>query len=157
MLKKIILLFLFTAFVPFLTGCFGKEIIAGNQDAGVVALKQDEMSENRIPGNPDIIVAAPESGGIVKSPIVVQGKAKGTWYFEAGFPVFMFDENGNQIAAATASAQGEWMTENFVPFSVELRFNADKKMNGTLVLKKDNPSGLPQNEDELRIPVAISN
>ena len=45
------------------------------------------------------------------------------------------------------------MTENFVPFRTELEFRTPTTERGTLVLEKDNPSGLPENSDELRIPV----
>ncbi len=52
-----------------------------------------------------------------------------------------------------AQALGEWMTEDFVPFSASLRFAVPSTPKGKLVLEKDNPSGLPENADELIIPV----
>lgn len=48
------------------------------------------------------------------------------------------------------------MTEDFVPFMVSLAFDAPSTATGTLVLKRDNPSGLPQNDDEVRVPVRFS-
>ncbi len=47
------------------------------------------------------------------------------------------------------------MTADFVPFKVKLIFSPPTTAAGTLVLKKDNPSGLPEHDDELRIPVAF--
>ncbi len=105
-------------------------------------------------GNADIItVSQPLSGSIIKSPLTVRGEARGNWYFEASFPVKLFDENGTQIAAVPAQAQGEWMTENFVPFIATLNFPVPTSTWGVLVLRKDNPSGLPEHDDALRIPV----
>ena len=48
------------------------------------------------------------------------------------------------------------MTENFVPFEGTLTFTAPTSGKGTLVLEKDNPSGLPEHADELRMPVKFN-
>jgi len=102
-----------------------------------------------------IQVTAPRPNQVVSSPLVVAGRARGRWYFEASFPVHLFDANGKELAVVPAQAQGEWMTTDFVPFKVELVFSEPATAAGMLVLKKDNPSGLPEHEDELRIPVAF--
>jgi hypothetical protein len=91
----------------------------------------------------------------ITSPVSVTGEARGYWFFEASFPVKLLDKNGNVIAQTPAQAQGEWMTEDFVPFSAQISFTVSETQNGTLVLEKDNPSGLPENADELRIPVVL--
>ena len=92
-------------------------------------------------------------GDIAKSPLKIEGEARGYWFFEASFPVKLFDANGKEVAVAIAQAQSEWMTENFVPFRAELKFPNPSTDTGFLVLEKDNPSGLPENADELRILV----
>lgn len=96
------------------------------------------------------------SNQIVSSPLVVKGEARGQWYFEASFPVELVDGNGKRLAMAPAQAQGEWMTTEYVPFSVTLTFTLPTTATGTLILHKDNPSGLPQNDDAYRIPVRFS-
>lgn len=103
-----------------------------------------------------IRVTGPKDGELVKSPLVVAGEARGNWYFEASFPVQLLDANGTELAILPAQAQGEWMTTEFVPFSVTLSFPQPTTPTGTLVLKKDNPSGLPEYDDELRIPVRFT-
>jgi hypothetical protein len=100
----------------------------------------------------DVRVTNPQPNTVVSSPLTVTGEARGTWYFEASFPVQLLDENDSLIAMIPAQAEGEWMTTDFVPFSVTLDFTTDAKT-GTLVLQKDNPSGLPENVAEVRIPV----
>jgi spore germination protein GerM len=50
----------------------------------------------------------------------------------------------------------EWMTEEYVPFEATLSFNPPQTETGTLILSKDNPSGLPEHDDELRIPVRFA-
>ncbi len=93
---------------------------------------------------------------IITSPLTITGTARGTWYFEASFPVELIDGNGKQLAIKAAQAQGEWMTEDFVPFSVTLSFLQPTTATGTLILHKDNPSGDAIRDDSLRIPVRFS-
>jgi hypothetical protein len=103
-----------------------------------------------------IKVDSPQPNQEIQSPFVVKGQAKGNWFFEATFPVKLLDENGNIIKQTFAQAQGDWMTTNFVPFESVLIFSVDKNQKGTLILEKDNPSGLPENAKEISIPVNLS-
>jgi len=97
----------------------------------------------------------PRPNQTIESPLSIEGKARGFWFFEASFPAKLYDEKGNLLGVAIAQAQDEWMTEDFVPFKANLEFSFSITQKGVLVLKKDNPSGLPENADELRIPVAF--
>lgn len=99
-----------------------------------------------------IKLTSPKAGDTISSPLEITGEARGKWYFEASFPVELRDKDGNVLVSAAAQAQGDWMTDNFVPFKATLTFSTTAS-DGTLVLKKDNPSGLPQNEDQISIPV----
>lgn len=102
----------------------------------------------------DIIqVSLPLSHSVVQSPLKIIGSARGTWYFEASFPVRMFDSNGKELGVIPAQAKGDWMTTDFVPFEANLIFQIPTTKTGTLVLERDNPSGLPENSDSVSIPV----
>jgi len=95
----------------------------------------------------------------ISSPVTITGEARGTWYFEASFPVVLTDWDGKIIAQGIAQAQSNWMTTDFVPFEATLTFTVDKNAysnRGSLILKKDNPSGLPQNDDALEIPIMFA-
>ncbi len=105
--------------------------------------------------NLDIRVANVQVNQAISSPSLIVGEAKGTWYFEADFPIYLLDDEGNEIATAIAIAQDNWMTEEFVPFKAKLDFIVDESGWGTLVFKKDNPSDITEHDDELRIPVLI--
>ena len=103
-----------------------------------------------------IRIDAPRPNQTVSSPLTITGTARGNWYFEASFPVVLTDWDGKIIAQGIARAKGDWMTTEFVPFEATLTFATDKNAysnKGTLILKKDNPSGLPKNDDALEIPV----
>ena len=105
-----------------------------------------------------IRVNFPAKDEVVTSPLIVSGEARGTWYFEASFPVVLVDWDGKIIAQGQAQALKDWMTTDFVPFTASLTFvkpadSGPQSTRGALILKKDNPSGLPQNDASLEIPV----
>ena len=83
---------------------------------------------------------------------VVAGLVPGNWSFEASFPAQLKDGSGSVIAQQAAHVDGEWMTSEIQPFSVLLSYSVSAG-HGTLVLQKDNPSGLPANDDSVDIPV----
>jgi putative hemolysin len=95
----------------------------------------------------------PTAGQLVTSPLTVKGAASGGWYFEASFPIKLIDDNGRELAAGTAQAQGDWQTDQFVPFTVVLKFAKPTTAGGKLIFSKDNPSGLPTNTDQIELPV----
>jgi len=111
--------------------------------------------EDEIPQNNLIKVDSPQPNQEIQSSFVVEGEARGYWFFEATFPIKLLDKDGNLLEQTFAQAQGEWMTEDFVPFKSVLTFSVSEDQEGTLVLEKDNPSGLPENADEIRIPVML--
>lgn len=96
-----------------------------------------------------------KSGDTVKSPLTVTGKAPGSWFFENSFPVVLLDSNGQVIAQGAASSSKNWMTSDLIPFRAVLTFVTEQSWSGKLVLKKDNPSGLPGNDKSVILPVTI--
>lgn len=102
-----------------------------------------------------IKVENPFPGAVTGKTFTVIGQARGYWYFEASFPIELQDKNGKVIATAIAQADGEWMTENFVPFKVEIKAPNDYIGPATLVLKNDNPSGLPENDRSVAVPITV--
>jgi len=104
-----------------------------------------------------IRINSPRPNESITSPLTITGEARGYWFFEASFPIELQDESGNIIAQHYATAQTDWMTENFVSFSATLSFTPPSSNKGTLILRRDNPSGLPENDDELIIPVIFGN
>ena len=103
-----------------------------------------------------IRISEPRPNTTIESPLTITGMARGNWFFEASFPVRLLDGNGERISEGIATAEGDWMTSEFVPFKASLTFTRPSSNSGTLVLEKDNPSGLPEQADELRIPVLFS-
>ena len=90
----------------------------------------------------------------ISSPLIIKGGARGTWFFEGDFPIVLTNWDGLIIAEGYATAQSDWMTEDFVPYEAVLEFiRPEFGERGSLILQKDNPSGLPANDDALEIPI----
>jgi hypothetical protein len=101
-----------------------------------------------------IYMEFPLPGSRVASPLSIRGHAKGKWFFEGDFPVVLADANGKVIAKWYATAKKSRMTEAFVPFESVIKFKPPRSgSKGTLFLKKDNPTGRPEFDDALEIPV----
>jgi hypothetical protein len=101
-------------------------------------------------------IDSPRPSDYLTSPFTVRGAAR-TWYFEGSFPVELKDANGITIASGIAQAKGDWMTDQMVPFEAALNFPKPSTSVGTLILKKDNPSGLPQYDDQVQVEVRFGN
>ncbi len=108
-----------------------------------------------LPYSDEIQVATPAQNEKVISPIKITGKAKGSWYFEGTFNAELFDSNNALLGNVQVNAKGDWTSEDFVPFEGDLTFSSPATKNGILVIKKDNPSGLPENDKMLTIPVVF--
>jgi hypothetical protein len=148
---------------------FGFRFLTNNEGQIVCTMETKQCSDGSYVGRvapecdfalcpkEDLIqVESPQANNTVSSPLMIKGKARGYWFFEASFPIKLYDDNGESLAMTIAQAQGDWMTEEFVPFTAELKFENPKTEKGMLVLEKDNPSGLPENADELKIPVLFT-
>lgn len=99
-------------------------------------------------------ITSPLPGAKVSSPLTVTGEVKGSWYFEASFPVKLTTASGVVLAQAPAHALSNWMTADFVPFTVTLTFPAQPAGSlGHLILKNDNPSGDPARDQSRDILV----
>lgn len=117
---------------------------------------EDEDREGSTTDAEEIRISEPDSGETVNPSegVTVQGEAKGTWFFEGVFPVKIWDADGNLLAEGQAVAIDNWMTTDWVSFTATIAaFDAGDATEGTLVLEKDNPSGLPENAASIEIEI----
>lgn len=140
MKNKVLLIFIILILLG-ATWMFLRFVIGGSEE------ENKETSE--------VIVFSPQQNQVIKSPLSIEGKARGYWFFEASFPIRLLDKDGKEIAITVAQAQSDWMTTDFVPFKAELSFNSKATASGNLVFEKDNPSDLPENAKHINIPVII--
>lgn len=102
-----------------------------------------------------VTIMSPDLQQPVKSPLSVHGRVSGTFFSEGVFPVVLRDSAGREIARALAHADGEWMTNDAVPFTVQLEYKAKPGTKAVLVFEKDNPSGLPENDHSQEFTVTL--
>jgi hypothetical protein len=102
-----------------------------------------------------IEVDLPYPGAVTGKAFSVIGKARGTWYFEASFPVEVLDKDGKTLFQGPAQAQSSWMTEDFVPFKLDVTIPDSYIGPATVILKKDNPSGDPARDASVSFPITI--
>lgn len=89
----------------------------------------------------------------VTSPLTVKGKARGYWFFDGIAGLRLEDKDGKVLAESRIIAQDNWTTEDFVPFSGTLKFDATNDERGYLIFERANPSGKSENKKEYRLPV----
>src|SRR3989344_7028496 len=104
----------------------------------------------------DVTVSEPAADDVIESPLSIKGEAVGPWFFEANFPIKLVNEVGDVLADYFATAEGEWTTEELVPFTGTVEFDAAGAETGYLLFGKDNPSGLPENELWVKLPVRFA-
>lgn len=115
------------------------------QDVGMVQQYADE-----------IIVDNPRPHQTVASPLTISGQARGLWFFEANFSAELVDADGEQLGMTHVTAQGDWMSDDFVLFAGTMEFAPPGSDRGELILKNANPSGLPEHDKSITIPVTFS-
>ena len=102
----------------------------------------------------NVNVSFPLPNATVPKTFTVIGEARGTWYVEASFPIQVRDPANNLVGQGIAQAGANWMTTEFVPFSAPVTVTGYSGP-ADLVLIKDNPSGLPENEDAVLFPIVV--
>ncbi len=109
-----------------------------------------------IDNNFSISVDYPREGQKIISPLKIQGKARESWFFEGSFLIELVDINREIISRSIATSTEDWMTEEFIIFNSEIYFEKPTStMNAILILKKDNPSGNPEFDQSVFIPVTF--
>ena len=129
----------------------GGTIFITDDKAGVIYRVVRTTGIQNVDG--EATISRPAANAVVTSPVHITGKARGNWFFEASLPVRILDANGTVLASGPAMAQSDWMTTDFVPFDITLSFSAPTTNTGTIVVAKDNPSGLPEHDGSISIPI----
>ncbi|MDI3496358.1 MAG: hypothetical protein PWQ35_379 [Patescibacteria group bacterium] len=115
---------------------------------------EENCEEDKLPSKApiNVFLTYPLPGMSVSSPLNIKGMARGNWFFEATFPLTLETKSGEIIVSSYASAEADWMTNDFVPFSATLNFVTEES-EGNLILHKDNPSGLKEQDAYISIPL----
>ncbi len=103
------------------------------------------------------ILTIPVKNTFIKSPTLVIGFAPSGWMFEGVMPIKLVDDHGNILVSTQAQENypGTWQSGNPVGFSASLVFTPTTT-SGKIVISKDNPSGLPENDASYEFPVKFT-
>lgn len=130
-------------------------LIPVNKKPVVEEVKKDPLITYVNASEDMIIVELPFPNAVTGKEFTVVGKARGMWYFEASFPVVVLDADGKTLATGIATAEGDWMTTEFVPFKAPIKIPSTYIGKATLLLKRDNASGLPEHDASMSFPFTI--
>ena len=146
-MRKLILLLIFGV----LTSCGNDQ--SRNVNSTEVKQESQNLERDTAGISGDLVIYQPSKNAKISSPLEIRGKARGSWYFEGQFPFELVTQDNKIIVQGTAKADADWMTEEFVPFSAEVKFETGDSEEGSLIFRRSNPSGLPENDKFYRLPV----
>lgn len=130
----------------------------GRREAKAPELNSDASTTQSYPliSEMPIVVNNIKDNQQVSNPIKIEGKARGSWFFEAVFPIQLIDDNGNIIASTQAHAESDWATSSFVNFTAIIDYiKSTSTKHALIVLSNDNPSGNPDFDQSIFIPVIL--
>ena len=113
--------------------------------------------------NPDITITyiTPEENEAISFPLIIKGEAKGTWFFEASFPVEILNDKQELVTTGIAQGESDWMTTEFVPWTITFAERPEKlepvssSPNAYIKFKNDNPSGDPIRDKSFILPIRL--
>ncbi|MDA1338060.1 MAG: hypothetical protein O2871_01725 [bacterium] len=123
------------------------EVVNPNSTDNLPAIKTENKKE-------DVQLDRIKNGSTISSPLVLRGTVAQGWMFEGQFTVQVWGADGKLIMQAPLGDlyDGGWVESDPVAFEGKVEFTTDQKT-GTLVFKKDNASGLPENDKNYTISV----
>ncbi len=96
------------------------------------------------------------AGQTIKSPLVVNGQARGVWFFEGLLGISLLDGKGQQLAQSEGRALANFKTINYVPFRALLEFSQPATATGTLIIKRLAAPAGQKNEFIFKLPVKFA-
>jgi len=130
--------------------------------AGVVFFKFWKVEKPEVTIKDGLVVLSPQENEEVTSPLKIRGYVNGGGWaaFEgqAGWVELKAEQGGvaQVLGTALLTATGEWMTQ-IVNFETTLSFNPKLAIGDlTLQFHNENPSGSPENERSLVLPIKVS-
>ncbi len=98
-------------------------------------------------------------GSTITDGQVITGTLTGGYFFEANARASLLDADKNVMTTFPIAATSDWMTAGPVNFKMIVNYAVDdtpiRKGPGYLSIHNDNPSGMPENDKYVDIPVII--
>ncbi|MFA6428438.1 MAG: GerMN domain-containing protein [Candidatus Buchananbacteria bacterium] len=147
---------------PPLTGCGEVKAVTNFTECAALGLpvmetypRQCRFEDKTFVEDLPVILDGLKANDSISSPLNLTGRALGSWFFEGSFPVKLIGQNNQVLAQSYVQAIDDWMQTGYVRFKGAIEFKVTTTTTGLLVFSKDNPSGLPQNDQTFSLPVTI--
>lgn len=95
------------------------------------------------------------AGDVVRSPLVVEGRAQAAWFGDGLLSISLLDADGGTIARSHAIATENAGEDGFMGFRGTLEFPRHRELDATLVISEHHPNKGPEARQASRIPVVI--
>ncbi len=116
----------------------------------------ESMDRSRILGNKDDLVSfSIWPGAKVHGVVSYRGVIKGSYFFEANIGINILDLNKKILKGDHAMSTTDWMTTEPVSFEGNVDFTGLPKGGAYFEIHNDNPSGLPEHDKSVLIPIVI--
>jgi hypothetical protein len=103
----------------------------------------------------DLVAFSIAPGAAVSGVVNATGSIKGAYFFEANIRVNVLDASKNVLKEGNGTATSDWMTSDPVSFAATIDFAGIPAGVGYVRLMNDNPSGMPENDKWIDIPVVF--
>lgn len=149
-MKNIVIVFVALSITFLLLGFLEKRQVVAPEIPEVISRETPHTSLQGI----TLFIDSPQENTPVASPLILTGRAPGNWFFEASAPVTITNWDGLIIGESYITAEGDWMTTEYVSFSGTLSFtNTEYGEYGFLIFHKHNASGEPEFDDAVEFKV----
>ena len=120
----------------------------------VAMLKHHEVKIPVIIDN-DLVSFSIANNSSVHGILSFNGVVQGGYFSEGSMPINVLDFNKNLLKNSNVMTKSDWMTSGPVNFEGKIDFSGLPKGPAFIELKKDNPSGLPEYDKSILIPIII--
>lgn len=106
--------------------------------------------------HPDLLTFSIVPNAKVHGILSYRGSIKGGYFFEGNIRIIILDADKNVLKESNGIAKSEWMTEGPVDFEGNIDFTGMSSTSGYFRIANDNPSGDPENDKFIDIPIVIN-
>lgn len=133
----------------------GVAINATVKNGSTVKIPENTIAREVLGNKSDLVSFSILPNSKVHGTVSYTGVIKGGYFFEGNILVNVLGANKNVLKRGNAMATGEWMTAGPVNFGGSVDFSGLQKGPAYIEIHNDNPSGLPEHDKSVLIPVVI--
>jgi len=117
--------------------------------------KKDEQGGYKTDEGLSFELISPLPNSEIECGFTLAGKMPREWFFENSFP-YSIIVDGKEVLVGSVQSKDDYTVKEILTFSEKIECKEGCLGDGEIVLKNANPSGLPENADQYRIPVKFT-